>query len=70
MRADLENRMKPIVYEMFKNGFEEGNRIWCDHNHPLTQQVAAILREHASDPETLKKGAALLEERRREEEES
>ena len=68
MRADLENRMKPLVAEMFKNGYEEGNRIWTDPGHPLTQQVAAILREHAFDPETLRKGAALLEHRREEEE--
>jgi len=70
MRADLENRMKPLVNEMFKNGYEEGNLIWTDPGHPLTQQVAAIMREHALDPETLKKGAALLEKHRQMEEES
>lgn len=61
MLVDLE-KLKPIVDEMFANGFEEGNRIWSDPTHPLHQAVASLLTEHLS--EFQKEAAALLEKHR------
>ena len=40
----LEHALQPIVNEMFKNGQEEGCRIWLDQSHPLQQAVVILLK--------------------------
>jgi hypothetical protein len=62
----LENAMKPIVDEMFKNGPEEGSRIWADPDHPLHQAIQVLL--NAQSTFTEKDAAALIEQHRRMEE--
>jgi hypothetical protein len=68
MFEQLENAMKPIVDEMFKNGWEEGNRIWDDASHPLHRALQNVLEAHANNPTVQKEAAALLEQHRRMEE--
>lgn len=60
----LQNAMQPIVDEMFQNGWEEGNRIWDDANHPLKQAVVILLQAQCQLPSTISPAAALLEQHR------
>lgn len=58
----LEHAMNPIVNEMFKNGFEEGCRIWENPNHPLQQAIQILLRAKISIFESTAECLALSEE--------
>ena len=58
----LEHAKKPIL------GWEEGNRIWDDANHPLRQAFMVLLQAQCQLPSVQKEAAALLEQHRRMEE--
>ena len=64
----LEHAKKPILDEMFQNGWEQGNRIWDDDNHPLKQAFVVLLQAQCQLPSVQKEAAALLEQHRRMEE--
>jgi hypothetical protein len=62
----LENAMKPIIDEIFQNGFEEGCRIWEDPANPLHEAIMILLGAQAQFMG--KEAVALLEHHRRMEE--
>jgi hypothetical protein len=64
----IKNAQQQIVNEMFKDGWEAGNRIWDDENHPLKQAFVILLRAHCQLPSTIEKAVAFMEEHRRMEE--
>jgi hypothetical protein len=64
----LHNAMQPIVDEMFRNGPEEGCRIWEDASHPLHQAIKILMQAQCQLPSLQKEAAALLEQHSRMEE--
>jgi hypothetical protein len=70
--VNFEHSMQPIIDEMFKNGPEEGCRIWEDSNHPLHQAIVILLRARleCQIKEATKEATVMLEHHRYQEEES
>jgi hypothetical protein len=65
----LDHAIQSITKEMFKNGPEEGCRIWEDHSNALTQAVVILHRASMElrMPGLMEKRAEMLEQIRREE---
>jgi hypothetical protein len=59
----LNHAMQAIGNEMFKNGPEEGCRIWEDYGHPLHQALQILLQAEimVRMPELLKERAAMID---------
>jgi hypothetical protein len=57
----IKNAQQQIVNEMFKDGWDAGNRIWEDTTHPLQQAFTILMR--AEILLTYKEQVRLLEDR-------
>jgi hypothetical protein len=64
----IKNAQQQIVNEMFKDGWEEGNRIWEDTSHPLNQAIKILMQAQCQLPSLQKEAVAFLEQHSRMEE--